>query len=120
MSEDERFHRWSLKESDLVDLTPLKVRDIIIKCFFEAQKETFSRTKQELGMKTSEEELYTTVKTSVRMVFKDIKADFDKPTKDDLMKVVDALARKASSWGTPQDIIQFHGGQIMKVLQILK
>jgi len=120
MQEKERFHRWALSESDLTDLTPLKVRDIIVKCFFEAQRETFARTKQELGMKTTDEELFNTVRTSIRMVFKDLKADFENPTKADLMKVVESLARKASSWGTPQDIIEFHGGQIMKVLQLLK
>lgn len=120
MQEKERFHRWTLSEGDVTDLTPLKVRDIIVKCFFEAQKETFARSKQDLGMKTSEEELYKTVQTSIKMVFKDTKADFDNPTKESLMKVVETLARKAASWGTPQDIIEFHGAQVMKVLQLLR
>lgn len=120
MQGNERFHRWSLSEGDLTELTPLKVRDIIVKCFFEAQKETFARSKKDLGMKTSEEELYKTVQSSIKMVFKDQQADFDNPTKKSLAKVVETLARKASSWGTPQDIIEYHGKQVMKVLELLK
>ena len=120
MSEKERFHRWTLTEDDLTDLTPLKARDIIVKCFFEAQKETFARSKQDLGLKTTDEELLKTVSTSIRMVFKELGVDFEKPTAEGLMKVVETLARKASSWGTPKDIIDFHGAQVMKVLQLLR
>mgnify|MGYP001053264584 CR=1 FL=1 len=43
----ERFKRWFVSEEDLQGLNPIKARDIIIKCFFEAQKETFRKSKRE-------------------------------------------------------------------------
>ena len=120
MAEADRFKRWFLQEQDLAGLDPVKARDLIIKCFYEAQKETFARSKQELGLSTNDEQLHASVQTAIKLVFKEIGEDFEKPTKATLMKVVDVLGRRASAWGTPQDIIEHHKGQIQKVLTILK
>ena len=118
MADQDQFRRWSLKESDLDDLSPLKARDLIIKCFFEAQKETFARAKQDLGI-AKDEELMTSVVGSVRLAFRGVEEDFDNPTKKSLLKVVGSLARKAASWGTPQDIINYHKSQIEKIIGLL-
>ena len=120
MAEEERFKRWSLKESDLDNLTPLKARDLVTKCFFEAQKETFARAKQDLGISFDARDLMTTVEGSIKLAFRGEGEDFERPTKASLLKVVEALSKKASSWGTPQDIIDYHKLQIRKIISLLR
>ncbi len=120
MKKPKEFKRWSISESDLSDLTPSKARDLIVKCFYEAQKETFLRSRQQLGIRSSDEDIHASVVSGVRLAFKEADGDFDKPTKESLMNVVGVLAKKSASWGTPEDIIEHHKKQIQKVLERLK
>jgi hypothetical protein len=114
------FTRWECKDSDLKDITPSKARDLIIQCFLEAQKETFARAKKSLGKEVSDSEILKSVKSAVKVTFEEVGGNFANPSKDDLGKAVQALARKAASWGTPADIIEHHKGQIMKILGSLR
>ncbi len=120
MTESERFKRWSPSESDLKDMNPVKARDLIIKCFFEAQQETFARSRQQLGLQSNEKETQGSIVSAIKLVMREVGGDFDNPTKESLMKAVDVLGRKASSWGTPDDITGHHKEQIRKVLTLLK
>ena len=114
------FAKWFASLRDTMFLTPAKARDTIINCFFTAQRETFARMKEKAHPFVSTKEIKSTVTAAVRGVFKEIGADFDKPTKNDLTKVVEILAAKAKSWGTPDDIVQHHKGEIEKILNALK
>lgn len=116
---DQDFRRWKLSSHDLENVTPLKGRDLITKCLLEAQKETFARAKERLGKSTEEAEIEKSVIGTIRMTFKEAKSDYDHPTKEDLQKAVELLAHHSASWGTPVDIIEFHQGQIMQVLEKL-
>ncbi len=118
MSTDHK--RWRLSEMDLRELDPVKARELIIKCFFESQKETFARAKQNLGKEARDDEIRKTVESVIRLSFKEVGGSYEEPTKEDLGKVVSTLARKADSWGTPPDIIEHHKGQIIKILNLLK
>jgi hypothetical protein len=120
MTDAKIFTRWHLQDDDLTGLNPVKARDLIVKCFFEAQKETFARIKQGMGGSTSDKDLMNNVVASIKMVFREVGSDYENPTKDGIVKAVETLAKKAGSWGTPQDIIEFHKGQIMKVLSLLR
>ncbi|MDA8084031.1 MAG: hypothetical protein M0024_10280 [Nitrospiraceae bacterium] len=120
MAEKKIFSRWTIKEDDLKGMDEKKARDLIVKCFFEAQRETFARIKQDMGGSTRDEDLMVNVLASIRMVFRETGSDFDNPTREGITKAVETLAKKAGSWGTPQDIIDFHKGQIMKVLGLLR
>lgn len=108
------------KKVTLRIMTPLKARDLIAQCFFEAQRETFARAKKSLGKEVSEPEILKSVKSAIRVTIEEVGGNFDAPSKDDLGKAVQALARKAASWGTPADIIEHHKGQIMKILGSLR
>ncbi len=103
-----KYQRWSPSKEDLKGLNPVKARDLIIKCFFEAQKETFASVKKELGTTPTEESIMNSVTSAIRVAFKEANGSFDNPTKEDLSNVVQILSRKASSWGTPPDIIENH------------
>ena len=116
MTRQQEVKRWCLTEDDLTGLTPEKARDLIIRCFFESHKETLARTARKLGILPTDEKLFARVTASVRAAFKTTGGDYDHPTAEDLDEVVKLLGGKAASWGTPDDIIEFHKSQIVKVL----
>lgn len=113
------FVRWFLNEHDVEGLTPVKARDLIMRCFYEAQKETYARSRQSLGLTTSDDAIAQSILATLKLVFKEVDAVYEQPSAQDLMKVVEVLARKAMAWGTPEDVIQHHKLQIEKVFRIL-
>lgn len=119
MGEEGKYHRWALHAADLLDMTPLKARDLIVQCFFEAQKETFVRAGEQLGRHQDPAQLMATVRSAVKMTFQSTGGDFEAPTRATLEAVVEALARKASTWGTPEDVMEHHKKQIQSVLRRL-
>lgn len=114
------FHRWGLVPSDLEDLTPIKSRDLLVRCFFEAQRETFARSSKVLARDDSDDELKKNVATMVKMAFKETGGSYDQPSKASIGKAVVALTQKAAAWGTPADIIEHHRVQIERILSVLK
>ncbi len=113
------YVKWSIPEAELEDLDIDKARDLICKCFFEAQKETFMRAKKRLGQTPSDEEIKLSVEGAVRLAFKECGGRYEKPTLGNLQQVVAVLARKSTTWGTPEDIVDHHRRQIEKVLALL-
>ena len=120
MKRGQAFKRWELCETDLADITPEKARDLIIKCFYEAQKETFIRARKQLGVRSGDEDIHASVAAGVRQAFKETDGDFEKPTKEGLAKILEVLAKRSASWGTPQDIIEHHKKQVQRILERLK
>lgn len=114
------YKRWVVQESDLIDLTPMKARELITKCFFEAQKENFAGAAHSLGQAETDQNLWNTVVTGIKATFHEIGADYDHPTKATLGQVVETLARKSAAWGTPKDIIEHHRHQIEQVFGRLR
>jgi hypothetical protein len=98
--------RWDLSDSDLLDMTPIKARDLIVECFYQAQKETISDPGRRIGQAQNQAELRNTVSGAVRLAFREAAPDFDRLTKHSLMAVVQILARKSQPWGTPADIVE--------------
>ena len=119
MKKDNRFKRWSVSNGDLSDITPAKARELLTCCFFEAQKETILRARKQLGVRSSDDDIYSSVVDGVRGAFKESGEDFENPTKESLQKVLEILVGKSTSWGTPQDIIEHHKAQIKKILEKL-
>jgi hypothetical protein len=100
--------RWCPSDAELQNLTVAKARDLIVNCFFEAQKETLSRAKEKLGKVADEGALHRDVENIVRMTFRELGYPYDDPTQEQLGAVVMQLAQKAAAWGTPSDIIEHH------------
>lgn len=119
MSQSLTYKRWFLTEDDLRDMDPLKARDLIVKCFAEAQKETFQRAREHMGVQADDEQLLQNLRSAVKVTFKDVGGDFFAPTKDTLERVVESLASKSKSFGTPEDVIEHHREQIESVLALL-
>ncbi|MFZ0735218.1 MAG: hypothetical protein WAM79_23070 [Candidatus Sulfotelmatobacter sp.] len=55
----------------------------------------------------------------MRLAFREAEEDYDHPSVDGLMKVVQVLARKSATWGTPPEIIAHHKREIARVLDCL-
>lgn len=100
--------RWCPDDTELQNLTVVKARDLIVNCFFEAQKETLSRAKEKLGREGDDASLHRDVENIVKLTFKELDYPYDNPTQEQLGAVVTKLADKASAWGTPKDIIDHH------------
>ena len=100
--------RWCPDDAALANLTVVKARDLIVNCFFEAQKETLSRAKEKIGRAGDDASFHRDVENIVKMTFKELGYPYDSPTQEQLGTVVMQLAEKAAAWGTPKDIIDHH------------
>ena len=109
----------TLSVDDLQDLTPRGARDLVVRCFHDAQKETLQRAASTLGAAPSDEQLRRTVEGAVRLAFRAAQADYEAPTKPALAGVVAALAAKAAAMGTPMDIIEHHRTQLGRIFAAL-
>ena len=111
---------WTITKSSLVNLTPARARDLIVDCFFFAQRETLARIKQQLGStRTDGTSLHKDVIGMVQLAFKEVGAEYHAPTVESLDLVVEVLMRRAASWGTPLDIVQHHGSELRRLLDHL-
>jgi hypothetical protein len=119
MPQQRRFGRWNLDEKDLQDLSPVKARDLVIRCFYEAQKETFAMAKEKLHLPAGEQHILSSVISTIKSAFAEVGGDYEKPTVESLTGVVEVLAKKAAAWGTPPEIIEHHKGQIGLVIKRL-
>jgi hypothetical protein len=119
MADRSSFQYWCISDADLQDLDPQKAREILVECFYEAQRETFARVKKQLGSRALEEDVRKSVVTAIKLAFKETGHSYEKPTRRALEDVVEMLANKAQSWGTPDDIIEHHKGEIQRLFAAL-
>jgi len=110
------YSRWCVAPSHLEQLDESKARDLVVECFLDAQRETFVRMKENVGITPDEASLRRSVKGAVRLAFVNTGGDFDNPTCQSLERAIGELAAKAAAWGTPGDIIAHHKAQIGMVL----
>jgi len=99
-------------------ITPVMVRDAIIVCFKQAHKEILDLMDEYAEWK-SKEERETFRDLEIKMIiinaFKDASVNFNNPAKEDLVKVIDGLAKFASMFRKPE-IIRKHYNEIMKLI----
>ena len=104
------------------NVTPVMVRDAIIQCFYEAHCNILELARSTFGHppeKKFEKMKKTHVKELVQDIFYRIGGDFKKPTKDNLLKVIDNLKNFASIYRKP-DIIKKHVSEIMILINKLE
>ncbi len=111
--------KWCIDESELENLNPIKVRDLMIDCFFHAQKATIAKAKELLKAPGSDDDIMSSIQTTIRLAFDEAGGDFNNPTRDSLAKVVGILAAKAALWHTPREIIECHQAEITKAINRL-
>ena len=99
-------------------VTPVMVRDAIIRCFVLAHRDVLEKMK-EYGDVGSKQEFEKTKKLDVEILikkmFSEVGGDFDNPTRESIVKVCDKLAEFSKSFRRPE-IIKRHYGEIMKLI----
>ncbi|MFH1236800.1 MAG: hypothetical protein V1648_00130 [Candidatus Aenigmatarchaeota archaeon] len=102
-------------------ITPLMVRDAILKCFIAAHKEILDLMDEFAEWKNDEErEKYRKMQVEliIKNTFNDSKVDYDNPTKEGLIMVINNLAKYASMFRKP-DVIKKHYNEIMMLIERL-
>ena len=100
------------------NVTPVMVRDAIIQCFYEAHCNVLELARETFGHppeKKFEEMKKTHIKELIHDIFDKTGGDFNKPTKDNLLKVLDNLKEFAAIYRTP-DVIKKHVSEIMLLI----
>ena len=113
----EKWYHHAIKKGEKI--TPENVRDEMVECFLSAQKECLSLAAESMHRQVTEEDLRKSVTVIIKGAFKEAEEDFDNPTKEALMKVMEILKRKSAATGKEADIIQHHAGQMMDLLMKL-
>lgn len=102
-------------------LTTNMVRDAIIKCIYEADKEVLDDLfpSSDFDSKEDEEQKkYKHVEIFIEKMFTDVKGDFNNPTKESLEKVIDRCAEYAKSL-RDKEVIEKHYKEIMTLINKL-
>ncbi|MBN2423270.1 hypothetical protein JXB41_08665 [Candidatus Woesearchaeota archaeon] len=99
------------------EVTPIEVRDAIIECFYQAHK---GLLEDKVGATEEDSKVYTrgAVVAIVKTQFSKIKADFNNPTKEDLIKICDELAKLACQFRSCEEIKK-HYCEIMELMRRL-
>lgn len=119
MTRRKHFKTWTCSEADLLDLDAQRARDLVVRCFYEAQRHTFATQKERLGLPADLEALQRSASGAVRAAFQASGGDFGSPTKESLEAAIQVLARKAASWNTPPELIEHHKAQVERILDRL-
>lgn len=109
--------RWYCIPSELVDLTPQHARDLVVECFFQAQREAMERTRAAMGLDTNLDAVRAEAESAVRNAFACTGGDFENPDKVSIERAVESLLQVARSMGTPADIMRHHEQQIAMMLE---
>jgi len=104
-------HEERTKKETGIDLTkkvtPLMVRDAIIVCFVKAHSETLEYMKKDFNFESKkefEQMKKLNVEASIKLQFEKIGADFNNPSKDSLVKVLEGLAKFSANFRGPEII----------------
>jgi hypothetical protein len=103
------------------NITPVMVRDAIIKCFYEADDDVLDNLFQISTFKSIEDEKDTKlrhVNIMIKKMFRDIDGDFYNPTKKSLINVIDKCAEYAKYF-RDKEIIEKHYKEIMTLINKL-
>lgn len=102
--------------------SPVQVRDAIIQCFYEAHKDileqVFSTTTTNCD-EQKESQKYKHVEMLIRKMFRDVNEEFNRPTKQSLLKVIDKCAAYAQNF-RDQDIISHHYKEMKDLIDQIK
>lgn len=112
-----QFKRWYCVPSELIGLTPERARDLIVECFFQAQREALERSCAGTGLDADLSAVRAEAEGAVRDALARTGGDFDAPDKASLDRAVESLLQKAGAMGTPADIMRHHEQQIAMMLE---
>ena len=101
------------------EITPIMVRDAIVKCYYQAHQQVLGDMKNYMDFKSEDEfERFKklNVKSLIKTKFDEVGGDFNNPTKDSLIKVVYALKDFAKFY-RDLETIEKHANEIMYLIE---
>ena len=104
------------------DVTPIMVRDAIIDCFYQAHEESLEQIKdlEKIPFNNNFDDFKReNVLSVIKSIFDEVGGDFDNPTKEILIKVVNGL-KKYSNFFRDEKIINEHASEIMLLISKIK
>ena len=102
-------------------ITAKMVRDAIIQCFYEADTEVMDALFTPSDFDSPEDAKrvkYQHIKILIKKMFNDVHGDFNNPTKESLINVIDRCAKYAKSF-RDKEIIKKHYTEIMCLIEKL-
>jgi hypothetical protein len=102
-------------------ITPVIVRDAIIICFYEAHSKDLDMMRNQLNFNSNsdfEDFKKKDVIALIKLKFDEVGGDFNNPSKESLIKVVNQL-KDYSKLFRDQSIIEKHAYEIMKLIEKL-
>jgi hypothetical protein len=100
-------------------ITPLQVRDAIVRCFSIAQEDLKKYVKENTDIAPEKIERFF-VDYLIEKAFKDVGGDFHNPTKESLLQVVRQLQEHAIKAFRDSSIIQNHTEEIKQLIDKLE
>lgn len=104
------------------NVTPIMVRDAIIQCFYEAHHEVLELAKETFGNPPEKKFEEMKKKHVTELIYDTIHkagGDFDKPTREDLLKTLKILKGFASIYRAPE-VIKKHVSEIILLINKLE
>ncbi len=102
-------------------ITPRDVRDAIVECFFLAHKEALEDMgdyAEDLSPEDLEKAKKSYIRVLIQKFFQDVQEDYDSPTKDSILKVLEKLKEFAAHFRKPE-VIEKHYSEIMLLVSKL-
>ena len=119
--EQRAFRSCSPGESPPAEvLSPTAVRDMIVDCLTGAHGARFGAHRQALGLSGDGDAVRQSVEGMVRLAFRQVGGDFDRPNAATLTAVVNILAERSLSWGTAADVVFEHYCAITRSIGVLQ
>ncbi len=118
MGNDNCIYGISLEE----EITPIKIRDAIIQCFCEADNEIMNQLFQSSDFGSAEEgeeKKLKHVEILIKKMFHEVNGDFDNPTKESLVGVIDKCAEYAGAV-RDKEMISHNYNAIMSLIERLE
>lgn len=104
------------------DITPIMVRDALIICFYKAHSKNLDQMKSQLNFKDDkhfEDFKRKDVEALIKLKFEEVGGDFNNPTKNSLIEVINQL-KDYSKLFRDQNIIEKHAREIMSLIEKLE
>jgi len=103
------------------EVTPLAARDAMVECFIQAHYEVMQEMKEYHKFESEEEFVkmeQVNVAAIIKSIFAEIGADFDQPTKKDLLSAMSKLTEYAANFRSPE-IIKKHYDEMVLIVSKL-
>lgn len=101
------------------EITPIMVRDALLRCFSEAHKKTLEEGIEDRSLENLKELSDMNAEILIKKYFQEVGGDFENPKKEDFFKVMDKLAEFARAFRAAE-VIEKHYGEMMELVERLE